>query len=228
MSRGPAAARYVAIIIDGNGRWAQARGASISDGHRAGADTLRARLSDAIELNIHELTVFSLSTENWKRPAAEIRALVSLFHQRIAEETPAMHAQGVRVRFIGRRQGLTRGLLEQMQLTEAVTSANQRITLFIAFNYGGRAEILDAARRFTGTTEQAFRNCLYAPEMHDPELIIRTGRERRLSNFMLWQSAEAQLVVRDELWPDFGRASFEQALREFDQRNQRRREHRQQ
>jgi undecaprenyl diphosphate synthase len=222
MSQLPGAARYVAIIIDGNGRWAQARGLSVSDGHRAGADTLRARLHDAIDLDIRQLTVFSLSTENWSRPQVEIQALVSLFHQRITDETAAMHAQGVSVRFIGRREGLAPLLVRQMQLTEELTRENRGITLFIAFNYGGRAEIIDAARRSSGNSEAEFQSCLYAPDLHDPELIIRTGGERRLSNFLLWQSADAELVVRNELWPDFGRDCLEQSLQEFHQRNRQR------
>jgi len=127
----------------------------------------------------------------------------------------------VRMRFIGRRAGISAQLVEQMATAEAMTAANERITMFVAFNYGGRAEILDAARRFTGTTEDEFRKCLYAPEMHDPDLIIRTSGERRLSNYLLWQSAYSELIFRDELWPDFTRAAFEQSLAEFAERRRR-------
>jgi undecaprenyl diphosphate synthase len=136
--------------------------------------------------------------------------------QRIAGETPELHANGVRMRFIGRLDAASTDLREQMKWAEALTHANRRITLFIAFNYGGRAEIIDAARRYTGNED--FRAYLYAPEMHDPELIIRTSGEQRLSNFLLWQSAYAELVFRDELWPDFTRESLVQSLAEFSQR----------
>jgi len=215
------AARYVAIITDGNGRWARAHGMPVNDGHSAGADTVKARLRDAAELGIEELTVYSFSTENWLRPAAEVAGLMEMFSQRIAGETPELHEEGVRMRFIGRRAGVSDQLVEQMDWAEALTASNERITLFVAFNYGGRAEILDAAQRFTGSSEEEFRQCLYAPEMHDPELIIRTSGERRLSNFLLWQSAYSEFISREELWPDFTRAAFEESLAEFAERRRR-------
>ena len=214
-------ARYVAIITDGNGRWARAHGMPVEEGHSAGADTVKARLRDAAELGIEELTVYSFSTENWSRPATEVQGLMAMFSQRIASETPELHEEGVRMRFIGRREGLAAQLVEQMAEAEALTAANGQITLFVAFNYGGRAEILDAARRFSGSTEEEFRQCLYAPEMHDPDLIIRTSGERRLSNYLLWQSAYSELIFRDELWPDFTRAALEQSLAEFSERRRR-------
>ncbi len=214
-------ARYVAIITDGNGRWARARGVPINEGHSAGADTVKERLRDAAELGIEELTVYSFSTENWSRPAEEVRGLMQMFSERIARETPELHREGVRMRFIGRRDGVDERLAEQMGWAEEFTGANTRITLFVAFNYGGRAEILDAARRFRGGGEEEFRACLYAPEMHDPDLIIRTSGERRLSNYLLWQSAYSELVFRDELWPDFGRAALEESLAEFAERRRR-------
>jgi undecaprenyl diphosphate synthase len=218
----PRAARYVAIIADGNRRWAHSRGLPVNEGHAIGADTLRARLRDAVALGVLELTVYSFSTENWSRPAAEVRGLISMLAQRIAEETPELHRQGVRMRFIGRHdEGVAPRLVEQMRRAEQLTARNRRITLFIAFNYGGRAEILDAVRRFVGDTEEEFRACLYAPDMHDPDLIIRTGGERRLSNYLLWQSAYSELVFRDELWPDFSREAFEQSLAEFNRRRRR-------
>ena len=213
--------RYVAIITDGNGRWARARGVPVNEGHSAGADTVKARLRDAAELGIDELTVYSFSTENWSRPAAEVEGLMEMFSRRIAGETPELNEEGVRMRFIGRREGISEQLVKQMDGAEALTAANERITLFVAFNYGGRAEILDAARRFSGSTEEEFRQCLYAPEMHDPDLIIRTSGERRLSNYLLWQSAYSELIFRDELWPDFTRAAFEQSLAEFSERRRR-------
>jgi undecaprenyl diphosphate synthase len=214
-------ARYVAIITDGNGRWARARGLPVNDGHSAGADTVKARLRDAAELGIRELTVYSFSTENWSRPAEEVAGLMDMFSRRVAGETPELHAENVRMRFIGRREGIPGELVERMRWAEELTAGNSLITLFVAFNYGGRAEIVDAARRFEGETEEDFRELLYAPEMHDPDLIIRTSGERRLSNYLLWQSAYSELVFRDELWPDFTRRALEESLAEFSARRRR-------
>jgi undecaprenyl diphosphate synthase len=214
-------ARYVAIITDGNGRWARAHGVSVTEGHSAGADTVKARLRDAAEFGVAELTVYSFSTENWSRPQEEVTGLMEMFSQRIADETPELHEEGVRMRFIGRREGISEGLVRQMGWAEEMTGANSRITLFVAFNYGGRAEIVDAARRFSGSSEEDFRACLYAPEMHDPDLIIRTSGERRLSNYLLWQSAYSELVFRDELWPDFSREALQESLAEFSRRRRR-------
>ena len=218
---GQGRARYVAIITDGNGRWAQQRKLPVVEGHRAGADTVKDRLRDAVDLGVRELTVFSFSTENWSRPPDEVSALMDMFSERIAGETPELHEEGVRMRFVGRREGVEERLVEQMDWAESLTGGNERITLFVAFNYGGRAEIMDAARRFSGTTEEEFRETLYAPEMHDPDLIIRTSGERRLSNYLLWQSAYSELVFRDELWPDFSREAFEESLAEFEARQRR-------
>jgi undecaprenyl diphosphate synthase len=214
-------ARYVAIITDGNGRWAQQRGLPVVEGHKAGADTVKARLRDAVELGIEELTVYSFSTENWSRPPEEVSGLMQMFGERIAAETPELSEEGVRMRFIGRREGIAPELVERMRWSEETTSGNDRITLFVAFNYGGRAEIVDAARSFEGTSEEEFRDHLYAPEMHDPDLLIRTSGERRVSNYLLWQCAYSELVFRDELWPDFGRGAFEQSLEEFAERRRR-------
>ena len=210
--------RYVAIITDGNGRWAQARGVPVVDGHQAGADAVKARLRDAAELGIEELTVYSFSTENWSRPAEEVTALMRMFSQRIERETPELRDEGVRMRFIGRREGVSEALVEQMDWAEAGTAGGTAITLFVAFNYGGRAEILDAAQRYEGGGEDAFRALLYAPDQHDPDLVIRTSGEQRLSNFLLWQSAYAELVFADELWPDFDRGAFERSLDEYARR----------
>ena len=214
-------ARYVAIITDGNGRWAQQRGLPVVEGHRAGADTVKARLRDAVELGIEELTVFSFSTENWARPAEEVDGLMRMFSERIDAETPELDAEGVRMRFIGRREGVAAELVEKMEWAEETTAKNDRITLFVAFNYGGRAEIVDAARSFKGDSEEEFRRHLYAHEMHDPDLLIRTSGERRLSNYLLWQCAYSELVFREELWPDFGREAFEESLRDFEARRRR-------
>jgi undecaprenyl diphosphate synthase len=217
----PRGASYVAIITDGNGRWASQRGLPVADGHRAGADTVKARLRDAVDLGVRELTVYSFSTENWSRSPEEVGALMAMFSERILRETPELDEEGVRMRFIGRREGVAPALLEQMRWAEETTAANERITLFVAFNYGGRAEILDAARGFAGDTEEEFRARLYAPEMHDPDLIIRTSGEQRLSNYLLWQSAYSELHFTDVLWPDFGREDLERALAEFDARRRR-------
>ena len=214
-------ARYVAIITDGNGRWAKQRGLPVVEGHRAGADTVKARLRDAVDLGVHELTVYSFSTENWSRSPDEVEGLMAMFAERIDRETPELHEEGVRMRFIGRREGVPPDLVERMDWAERTTNDNSRITLFVAFNYGGRAEIVDAARNFTGSTEEEFRAHLYAPEMHDPDLIIRTSGERRLSNYLMWQSAYSELVFRDELWPDFSREAFAASLAEFEARRRR-------
>jgi undecaprenyl diphosphate synthase len=214
-------ARFVAIITDGNGRWATQRGLPVLDGHRAGADVVKARLRDAVDLGVEELTVYSFSTENWRRAPDEVEGLMRMFGERIDRETPELHEEGVRMRFVGRREGVDRALVEKMRWAESLTEGNDRITLFVAFNYGGRAEIVDAARRFTGTTEEEFRALLYAPEMHDPDLIIRTSGEQRLSNYLLWQSAYSELHFTEVLWPDFSREDFEAALGEYEVRRRR-------
>jgi undecaprenyl diphosphate synthase len=217
-----AAARYVAIITDGNGRWAQQHGLPVVAGHEAGADAVKARLRDAVELGVKELTVYSFSTENWNRSPVEVAALMEMFARRIEGETPELHAEGVRMRFVGRRSDpVPPALIERMEWAEETTSDNTRITLFVAFNYGGRAEIVDAARTFRYGGEDEFRAHLYAPDMHDPDLIIRTSGERRISNYLLWQSAYSEFVVREELWPDFSRQAFEESLAEFAERKRR-------
>jgi undecaprenyl diphosphate synthase len=216
-----ATARYVAIITDGNGRWARRRGLPVIAGHEAGADTVKARLRDAVDLGVRELTVYSFSTENWSRPRSEVDGLMAMFAARIDRETPELDDEGVRMRFVGRRAGLDPELVRRMNWAEERTDANERITLFVAFNYGGRAEIVDAARSFQGETEEEFRRHLYAPEMHDPDLLIRTSGELRISNYLLWQLAYAEFVFRDELWPDFSRAAFEDSLEEFAARRRR-------
>jgi undecaprenyl diphosphate synthase len=217
-----ARARYVAIITDGNGRWAKQRGLPALAGHEAGADTVKARLRDAVDLGVEELTVYSFSTENWTRPQPEVQGLMAMMGRRIEAETPELHDEGVRMRFIGRRSDPVPGsLVERMEWAENLTRENARITLFVAFNYGGRAEILDAARTFTQGTEDDFRAHLYAPDMHDPDLIIRTSGERRISNYLLWQGAYSEWVFRDELWPDFSRECLQESLEEFSARSRR-------
>jgi undecaprenyl diphosphate synthase len=214
--------RYVAIITDGNGRWARKRRLPVIAGHEAGADTVKARLRDAADLGIEELTVYSFSTENWSRSPEEVSALMAMMRRRIEQETPELHDEGVRMRFIGRRTDpVPAELVERMGWAEDLTAGNTRITLFVAFNYGGRAEIVDAARTFNGNTADDFRAHLYAPEMHDPDLIIRTSGEQRVSNYLLWQGAYSELVFREELWPDFSRAALEESLAEFSARQRR-------
>ena len=214
-------ADYVAIITDGNGRWAQQRDLPVIEGHQAGADVVKARLRDAAEFGVKELTVYSFSTENWTRPKEEVDGLMAMFAERIDRETPELDEEGVRMRFIGRREGISEELTGRMDWAEAETGENDRITLFVAFNYGGRAEILDAAAAYEGGGEEEFRSHLYAPEMHEPDLLIRTSGEQRLSNYLLWQCAYSQFVFRDELWPDFTREAFEASLAEYEERQRR-------
>jgi undecaprenyl diphosphate synthase len=214
--------RYVAIITDGNGRWAKGRGLPTVAGHEAGADAVKQTLKDAVTLGIEELTVYSFSTENWSRDDDEVAGLMEMFGRRLEVETPELHEEGVRMRFVGRRDGrISPGLLERMLWAERTTEANDRITLFVAFNYGGRAEIVDAARTFTGSTEEEFRAHLYAPDMHDPDLVIRTSGEQRISNYLIWQSAYSEFVFCEELWPDFSRDVLERSLDEFAARRRR-------
>ena len=217
----PAGPRYVAIITDGNGRWAAQRDLPPIEGHRAGADIVKDRLRDAAEFGVKELTVFSFSTENWQRPQDEVEGLMAMFAERIDRETPELDAEEVRMRFIGRREGVSAELTERMDWAEEKTAGNDRITLFVCFNYGGRAEIVDAASGFDGDTEADFAARLYAPEMHDPDLLIRTSGEQRISNYLLWQCAYSEFVFRDELWPDFDREAFRAALDEFEERQRR-------
>jgi undecaprenyl diphosphate synthase len=213
--------RYLAVIIDGNGRWARAHGLPVSAGHEAGADTLKDRLRDAAELGIQELSVYAFSTENWSRPREEVQGLISVLAQRLTSETPDLHQHGVRMRFIGRPEKVPEQLAEQMRWAERLTDTNRAMTLFVAINYGSRAEILDAARHFQGDTEEQFHHHLYAPEMHDPDLIIRTGGEQRLSNYLLWQAAYSELIFRQELWPDFTRAALQESLAQYSARQRR-------
>ncbi len=213
--------RYVAIIADGNRRWARKQGLPAQAGHDAAADTLSARVRDAVRLGVQELSVYVFSTENWSRSNGEIGALMEMLCRRLASETPELHREGVQMRFIGKREGVAGELLEQMDRSQTLTAGNDGLTLYIAINYGGRAEIVHAARGFDGSTDADFAGRLYQADMHDPELIIRTGGEHRLSNFLLWQSAYSELVFRDELWPDFSGEAFEESLAEFNGRERR-------
>lgn len=214
-------ARCVAIIMDGNARWAQQRDLPVLDGHREGAQALKRTVKDAVRHDLDELTVFAFSTENWSRPEDEVRGLMAMFAELIRSETPELKEQGVRMQFIGRREGLSAELRDMMDWATEETASQSRLKLYVAFNYGGRAELLDAARRFHGETEEEFAALLYAPEMTDPDLVIRTSGEHRLSNYLLWQTAYSELHFTDVLWPDFGEDDLVSALREFESRGRR-------
>ena len=214
-------ARRVAIIMDGNARWAHRRGLPVLAGHRAGAKALKTTVREAVRLGVEELTVYAFSTENWGRPSAEVRGLMAMFGELIDSETRELAEEGVRMVFVGRRADVARKLRERMEWSEQRTHENTRMKLFVCFNYGGRAEILDAAERYGGGGEEEFARHLYAPGMTDPELLIRTSGERRLSNFLLWQCAYSELVFSEALWPDFGREELEGALEEYAARQRR-------
>jgi undecaprenyl diphosphate synthase len=215
------AARNVAIIMDGNARWAAERDLPVLQGHREGARALKRTVRNAVKLDVRELTVYAFSTENWTRPRWEVRGLMTMFAELIESETPELDEEGVRMRFVGRRDGISKRLRERMEWAEQATGANARMTLFVAFNYGGRAEIVDAARRFQGGDEEDFAKLLYAPDMSEPDLLIRTSGEHRLSNYLLWQSAYSELVFSDVLWPDFEQADLAAALDEYAARERR-------
>ncbi|MGI8633716.1 MAG: polyprenyl diphosphate synthase [Solirubrobacterales bacterium] len=211
----PAAARSVAIIMDGNARWARREGLAVLEGHRRGAQTMKQTVKDAVALGLAELSVYAFSTENWARPDDEVSGLMAMFAELIVSETPELLAEGVQMRFVGSREGLAPKLVERMQWAEDETRDQRRLRLWVAFNYGGRAEILDAAARYDGGGEEAFAKLLYAPEMAEPDLLIRTSGEHRLSNFLTWQTAYSEFVFTDVLWPDFSRSNLEKALDEY-------------
>jgi len=220
--------RSVAIILDGNSRWAAARGLSTAEGHRAGTRALRRTVESAIDLGIESLTVYAFSTENWLRPTDEVEDLMEIFGETIERELPDLAAQGVRTRFIGRRDRAPGWLQAAMAGLEQETAGNERLQLWIAFDYGGRAEIVEAVRSLlaNGTKpesldEDSFARQLYAPELPDPDLLIRTSGELRISNFMLWQLAYAELVFVDTLWPDFGEDQLREALEAYAGRRRR-------
>ncbi|QLL08127.1 polyprenyl diphosphate synthase [Mycobacterium vicinigordonae] len=207
--------RTVALIPDGNARWAAARGLTTEQGHMTAAAVAIMRARDACELGIEQLSLYSFSTENWSRSAIEVDSLMGVFARHFGRAAEALEPCGIRIRMLGLRTGLPKDVLEAVDYAEAATAHNSKMTLFVALNYGGRQELLDAAQRYTGGGEQAFRRLLYAPEMQDPDLIIRTGGERRLSNGFVWHSSFSELHFVDELWPDFTREHFEAALADF-------------
>jgi undecaprenyl diphosphate synthase len=214
--------------MDGNGRWAAARGLPVAEGHRAGTRALRRTVEASIDLGVKSLAVYAFSTENWSRPADEVIDLMDIFGETIERELPDLVRQGVRTRFIGRRDRASESLSQQMARLESETAANDRLELWVALDYGGRAELVEAARRIVeaGTPaeeidEDVFHANLYAPELPDPDLLIRTSGELRISNFLLWQLAYSELVFTDTLWPDFGREELEQALAAYAGRRRR-------
>ncbi len=221
--------RHVAIIMDGNGRWAAARGLPRGEGHRRGVEALRRTVRAAGELGIDVLTIFSFSTENWSRPATEIRELMGLLRRFIRHDLADLHRNNVRVRIIGEREGLEPDIARLLVEAEELTRANNGLTLVVAFNYGARQELARAARRMADALAQGslkrdevdvetIGRFLDAPDLPDPDVIIRTSGEQRLSNFLLWQSAYSELVFVQTYWPDFDRAALEGALQEYGQR----------
>jgi undecaprenyl diphosphate synthase len=224
----PEVAQTVAIIMDGNGRWARRRGLPVAVGHRAGTRALRRTVESAIDVGVVNLVVYAFSTENWSRPQHEVDALMEIFGETIERELPDLAEQGVRVRFIGRRDRAPEELRARMEAMEDRTELNSRLGLWIAFDYGGRAELVQAARRIAESgldpreiDENVVAANLYAPELPDPDLLIRTSGELRVSNFMLWQLAYAELVFVDRLWPDFGEAELRSALEAYAGRRRR-------
>jgi undecaprenyl diphosphate synthase len=224
----PEVARAVAIIMDGNGRWARQRGLPVAAGHRAGTRALRRTVEAAIDLRVESLAVYAFSTENWTRPPDEVDALMEIFGETIERELPDLAKEGVRTRFLGRRDRAPLELQERMAALEEETAANERLQLWIAFDYGGRAELVEAARRLVeagvepeDVDEERLAERLYAPEMTDPDLLIRTSGELRISNFLLWQLAYAELVFVDRLWPDFGESDLRSALEDYARRRRR-------
>jgi undecaprenyl diphosphate synthase len=218
----------VAIILDGNGRWATSRGLPVAEGHREGTRALRRTVEAAIDIGVRALVVYGFSTENWTRPPDEVDSLMEIFSDTIDRELPDLAKQGVRVRFLGRRDRAPTELEDKMAELEAQTGANDRIDLWIAFDYGGRAELAEAAKRLVaaGVTpdvidEGTFARALYEPDLPDPDVLIRTAGDQRISNFLLWQLAYSELVFVDTLWPDFGADDLRAALQEYAGRERR-------
>jgi undecaprenyl diphosphate synthase len=221
-------ARAVAIIMDGNGRWAEQRGLPVAEGHRAGTKALRRTVEAAIDLDVESLAVYAFSTENWARPVDEVADLMEIFGETIERELPDLAKEGVRVRFVGRRDRAPESLLRQMEALEAETAENDRLRLWICFDYGGRAELVEAARRIAASDvdpaavdEERVTANLAEPEMPDPDLLIRTSGEVRISNFLLWQLAYSELTFTETLWPDFGADDLRSALETFAGRRRR-------
>jgi undecaprenyl diphosphate synthase len=217
--------RAVAVVMDGNGRWASSHGLDVAEGHRAGSRALRPIVETAIDLGVASLVVYAFSTENWTRSPSEVSALMDIFGETIDRELLDLAREGVHTQFVGRRDRAPAWLQEKMRALEDATKGETRLNLWIAFDYGGRAEIVEAARRLAESgedvDEESFARALYAPEMPDPDLVIRTSGELRVSNFLLWQSAYAEFVFTDTLWPDFGPAEFRAAIEDYASRRRR-------
>jgi undecaprenyl diphosphate synthase len=218
----------VAIVMDGNGRWARQRGLARLAGHRAGTEKIRDVITAFADFGVRYLTLYAFSTENWSRPADEVQGLLDILGEVIERELAELNAQGAQIRHLGRLESLAPRLRDQINRAVAVTGHNTRITVCVAFNYGGRTEIVDAVRaliadraRPEAVDEAAIAAHLYAPDVPDPDLIIRTAGERRLSNFLIWQAAYAEYYFTPTLWPDFGRAEIEAALHDYAARERR-------
>ncbi len=220
---------HIAVVMDGNGRWAQRRGLPRTDGHAAGEEALFDTVEGALELGLEWLTVYAFSTENWRRPADEVRFLMGFNESLLLRRRDELNDKDVRVQFIGRRDWrVPRRVLRRMDESVELTQDNKRMTLTLAFNYGGRAEIIDAVRSMVADgvpadkiTEKRLRDHLYAPDMPDPDLMVRTSGESRISNFLLWELAYSELVFTDVLWPDFRREHLYAAVQEFQNRDRR-------
>jgi undecaprenyl diphosphate synthase len=219
---------HVAIIMDGNGRWAKARGLPRIMGHRQGVENIRRILNAAAEFGIKYLTIYAFSTENWSRPMDEVRGLMTILEQTIQRETPELHKNGVRIRHIGRTEGLSPHLQKLIADAVQLTAKNERLTLNVAFNYGGRAEIVDAVKRIVtdgipadSISEELFTRYLYTSDTPDPDLVIRTAGEMRLSNYLLWQAAYAEYYATPKYWPDFDQAELYRALETYSGRERR-------
>jgi undecaprenyl diphosphate synthase len=220
---------HVAAVMDGNGRWAQKRGLPRTEGHAAGEEALFDAVDGALDLGIKWLTVYAFSTENWRRPADEVRYLIGFNESILVRRRDELNDRGVRITFAGRRDWrVPKRLTRQMDEAAELTAGNRKMTLTIAFNYGGRAEIVDAVKRLVQDRvpadkidEKAIRSRMYVPGMPDPDLVIRTSGEFRISNFLLWELAYSELVFTDVLWPDFRREHLFEAVREFQRRDRR-------
>jgi undecaprenyl diphosphate synthase len=225
--------RHVAVVMDGNGRWAQRRGLKRTDGHAAGEEALFDAVEGGLDIGLKWLTVYAFSTENWRRPLDEVRFLMRFNESLLLRRRDDLNERGVRVRFIGRRGGrVPRRVLRHIEDTEALTAKNRRMTLTFAFNYGGRAELVDAVRAIATEArgrkldpakidERTIQKHLYAPDMPDPDVLVRTSGEYRTSNYLLWEAAYSELVFTDVLWPDFRREDLFAAIREFQHRSRR-------
>jgi undecaprenyl diphosphate synthase len=225
--------RHVAIVMDGNGRWAKRRGLKRTEGHAAGEEALFDTVEGALDIGVKWLTVFAFSTENWRRPLDEVRFLMRFNESLLLRRRDDLNERGVRVRFIGRRTGrVPRRVLRHIEDTEELTRRNRRMTLTFAFNYGGRAELVDAVRAIAveararrlepdKVDERTIARHLYAPDMPDPDLLVRTSGEYRISNYLLWQLAYSELVFTETLWPDFRRGDLFEAVGEYQRRERR-------